>query len=584
MPSVAVQTNWSWREDLAKVSNYYKQLGVEETTWHLSVPPDFAEKLNEGFTVDDEDTLTNGSSDTGCDVNTVMSDGVTDSVDTSSCDVLPAVVSSQQQQQQQQQEQQQQRQQKRPPDHLSPQTLNTSTTIAVSPSSADATTPRIIKYPRESEEQSANVSDPVDPSDKDDQHILTCEFCGAEIDPDFVPVQRKRTHHDGSDSSDSEDDDDSGGYCCRDYKLFIELTTSYMQQMIKALQTEQAKQIDVKPGKKLMKKAAEVQAQARVRSKRLHRRAMISESGKLIDPIKILQSASFFTLSKQMKTINFSLQSSKNPSWVVRVSSGRYQRPAPQQVTHQRRRRRDKASVQRVDSQLPTIIFRDTVKEVADRIVPIVKTYTNGKIFQVILPDGTGHCRYLSGKLAVVATTVYPGLKSFILFEDEPAGGLLGYFDEAGRAYTFYKDHTFKLLFSHSVGKLFEPGGKVRKRWKWRELQASSVMDIQLSQQFNLKITNQHEMVLTFRCLSLHAKYSVGCNVTQPITAPLIQPEVNSIEQYYKKTKAEISFLLQCLTDTCQQARKGHSTTPLVLPPIVRTTKPKASTSKHVMF
>jgi len=65
-------------------------------------------------------------------------------------------------------------------------------------------------------------------------------------------------------------------------------------------------------------------------------------------------------VSKQMKTINFSLQSSKNPGWVVRVSSGRYQRQAPQQVTHQRRRRRDKTLVQRVDSYLPTIVFRDT--------------------------------------------------------------------------------------------------------------------------------------------------------------------------------------------------------------------------------
>jgi len=36
-----------------------------------------------------------------------------------------------------------------------------------------------------------------------------------------------------------------------------------MQQMIQALQSEQGKRIDVKPGKKLMKKAAEEQAQAR---------------------------------------------------------------------------------------------------------------------------------------------------------------------------------------------------------------------------------------------------------------------------------------------------------------------------------
>ena len=37
-----------------------------------------------------------------------------------------------------------------------------------------------------------------------------------------------------------------------------------MQQMVEALQSEQAKRIDVKPGKKLMKKAAEEQAQARL--------------------------------------------------------------------------------------------------------------------------------------------------------------------------------------------------------------------------------------------------------------------------------------------------------------------------------
>ena len=57
--------------------------------------------------------------------------------------------------------------------------------------------------------------------------------------------------------------DNCGGYCCHDYKLFIELTTKYMQQMVEALQSEQAKRIDVKPGKKLVKKAAEEQAQAR---------------------------------------------------------------------------------------------------------------------------------------------------------------------------------------------------------------------------------------------------------------------------------------------------------------------------------
>jgi len=49
MPSVAVQTNWSWQEDLLKISIYYKRLGVEDTTWHLSVPSDLVERLSEGL-------------------------------------------------------------------------------------------------------------------------------------------------------------------------------------------------------------------------------------------------------------------------------------------------------------------------------------------------------------------------------------------------------------------------------------------------------------------------------------------------------------------------------------------------------
>ena len=46
------------------------------------------------------------------------------------------------------------------------------------------------------------MSSPIDPSDKEDDHVLMCEFCGAEIDPDFVPVIQNKDHDD-SDSSDS---------------------------------------------------------------------------------------------------------------------------------------------------------------------------------------------------------------------------------------------------------------------------------------------------------------------------------------------------------------------------------------------
>ena len=63
-------------------------------------------------------------------------------------------------------------------------------------------------------------------------------------------------------------------------------------------------------------------------------------------------------VSKQMKTINFSLSSSKHVTqgWVVRVSSGRHHQ-VTQQINHRRKRRRERPSV----PELPAINFRNDV-------------------------------------------------------------------------------------------------------------------------------------------------------------------------------------------------------------------------------
>ena len=147
------------------------------------------------------------------------------------------------------------------------------TSSVVQPSTVDATMPMILKYPRESEEKPADVESVKDDVQTPDDLLMTCEFCGTVINPDFIPLHDKEHNSDSEEVSRTlnvsaftfyEQDDDIGGYCCHDYKLFIELTTNYMQKMVEALQSEQAKRIDVKPGKKLMKKAAEEQAQARL--------------------------------------------------------------------------------------------------------------------------------------------------------------------------------------------------------------------------------------------------------------------------------------------------------------------------------
>ena len=75
--------------------------------------------------------------------------------------------------------------------------------IVVKPSTVDATIPQILKYSRESEEKPANVQsvNHDDYMSSDESLLMTCEFCGAEINPDFTPVHNK----DNNDSSDSEE-------------------------------------------------------------------------------------------------------------------------------------------------------------------------------------------------------------------------------------------------------------------------------------------------------------------------------------------------------------------------------------------
>lgn len=86
--------------------------------------------------------------------------------------------------------------------------LTSNATPRVQPSSVDATMPLILKYSRESEEKPSNVQSrtlnqhhDVDMT-TDESLLMTCEFCGAVINPDFTPM------HNNDTSSDSEEVND----------------------------------------------------------------------------------------------------------------------------------------------------------------------------------------------------------------------------------------------------------------------------------------------------------------------------------------------------------------------------------------
>ena len=234
MPSIAVQTSWSWLEDIAKIADYYQQIRVEDVTLHLSISPELVEQLNtEGvssphsgrgtqlFIVEDEkqkqDKLSSESPITDDHVKELNDD------DVSSGDPLASMGVIQQ------------------PDHLlcydnklyDKSKANDSSTVTaatvdnlmagsddtveaaieVKPSTVDATMPLILKYSRESEEKPSDVQSCAvnyDDMSSDESLVMTCEFCGTEINPDFTPVHNKGNNN----SSDSEEVNDGHFNVC----------------------------------------------------------------------------------------------------------------------------------------------------------------------------------------------------------------------------------------------------------------------------------------------------------------------------------------------------------------------------------
>lgn len=99
-------------------------------------------------------------------------------------------------------------------------------------------------------------------------------------------------------------------------------------------------------------------------------------------------------VSKQMKTINFSLSSPKysTQGWVVRVNSGKHHQVI-QQINHRKKKRRDRLSIQTTESfLLPTISFRNDIstakvtRDIMDTVIYSTK-FWQGKLHVKLPPQ-----------------------------------------------------------------------------------------------------------------------------------------------------------------------------------------------------
>ncbi|CAI8056720.1 hypothetical protein GBAR_LOCUS30903 [Geodia barretti] len=187
--------------------------------------------------------------------------------------------------------------------------------------------------------------------------------------------------------------------CCWQFKEFCLLVAGCLRQMIAERVSAQPTEITVKlRNKKDVKMEAEERALALLRRRKRQRKKMAK---------KTLQSSSFYSLTKQTKTIQFSLLSPAvlSTGWTF----GERQRTSIREQKKKKKRN--------VTRKLPPEILELLIKSMAGPREVDVRQYPDSSIsFSTLLPDHTGHYRYPSGSLAVLIYSHTPGVLSYLLF------------------------------------------------------------------------------------------------------------------------------------------------------------------------
>ncbi|XP_066924132.1 glutamate-rich protein 6-like [Clytia hemisphaerica] len=388
--------------------------------------------------------------------------------------------------------------------------------------------PELLKFHREKtlgenlpSLEKADVSNSSDAMPSDGLFSGPCQFCGKPIMtvPPF----------------DEFDEDDAELFCCPEYKHFIKLHLQSVKDLADDGNEEEAELIDINPhapygNNKQSRKAPRDRIVERMREREFERQRVATQ-------------ANIFSFARQMKTIQYSLASTKcmAEGWTVN----------PKPPVEQSSNRDEEIFQVEVNS---TLLQRSEVLH--------TRLYENGKRFLTIFPDGTGCCYYPNGNVAVMITSTEKEKYTYIVqsnekYDDLEDSGLLAIFEPSGNAICYYEiNQKIRLFINPHGGIELDKQGRRKKRWQWfyskgqSQAPAFQPICIQLNKYLSLRLLNQNNMALIFSALKRSIRFNVGSNLMAHGLEGHGTFSCDSSEHYLSDKKKELSALLREIQNT----------------------------------
>ncbi|KAK5920888.1 hypothetical protein CgunFtcFv8_024641 [Champsocephalus gunnari] len=187
------------------------------------------------------------------------------------------------------------------------------------------------------------------------------------------------------------------------------------------------------------------------------------------------------------------------------------------------------------------------------RTSPLVKHYSNGQIFIVIFPDGTGHVCYPSGRLAILVSAAQSAdwCCVLVLEDKHPQPCIQAVFTTEGQATCYHNNGCIWVNLSPWGGTYCSDTGGLKKHWDWLDKEQHvhappyRTLALTLSPNLNIRIQSQEHICIAFTSGKRSIQLNVGAKLKLNQGKGLTLPGLDMLQRYLQQKSAEINALLQ---------------------------------------
>ncbi|XP_062989265.1 glutamate-rich protein 6B [Elgaria multicarinata webbii] len=149
----------------------------------------------------------------------------------------------------------------------------------------------------------------------------------------------------------------------------------------------------------------------------------------------------------------------------------------------------------------------------------VKRYYSDGNIFFILFPNGTGQVYYPSGNTAILITYLKDTQFTYIILNDSSSHGVQAFFTNQGYAACYHQNGKIRMNLDLCFGSYFDQNGIRHKHWNWWDTSCHAHLPpfqpiyIQLNVYIQVKVKAQDQIFLTFTKLHDCLQLNVGARL-----------------------------------------------------------------------